>query len=861
MFRDLCFLIIRLDEFQLDKEVDRLQLSIENTGGKTYVKWAHDNDVNYLQKYPIDNIISKTTDFIEYDMAISASIPVVTPEWIFNSLQMGKVLPATKFNPDGRFFLRSCFVCIGDDIPTCDKEIIYGGVKAFGGMYLDMLTSFTTHLITSDFNSDKSIIARSSDLNIKIVSPHWIDDCLKMGRFLNEKAYSLDKETQEDLNQVLVDEDNDVDGMLKFDTKFFDGKKFYISGDYNLSKNLKNSINALILKNGGKIATKFDQNVDIYLGKYRHGSEFKSSYKNNRIIVGNLQWLYAVILNNRWTLPIQSLLLHYPIPIKPLTGFKNLKISVTNYGQNGRYYLTRLITILGGTFTKNLTKENDFLIVGKPTGNKYLAAHEKWLTDGKPMVKVVNHVWLEECFANWEMLDPTNPKYTHLGYTSTGGLTRMIGGTKLNPKVLDNWIDFDVDDSMEEDLLKLGQETDYSSEEEEDQDRDQDRVEAEKEQDDVAHDVSNMEDQQVPVDKGDISKEPSQPSPLDKEAAQSLNDSPASSQSQQNALPRKHVETAKQTPSKSLEPSTYTTPLKGRNAKVKAALKLHDNMEDLIKHQQLLKSSKKMDHYMEELENTPNKRSRSQDKENITPPSKKSKASPAPSKKDDAKIANYNITAIMTGCEADVRLSRDDTSKLKDCGVKIVASPVKVNCLIAPKILRTEKFLTSLGKVDYIIHPSFLNDLMDSLARDEESLPEIENYRLDKIILVKEVNNQLGYSDEDQVNGIENIINSPKGELFKDYSLNLTSNLNGGYDVLSKILTSHGVRALKLVPKTVSNLSSLLDTDGKVIVLVHKSKDSKLIGKLTDCTLVEWDWCVKSIFKQQIEELDEYVLG
>lgn len=867
MFNDLNVLVVRSPALQNHKDIDKLVLTIENNDGTTFVKDDHDNSVNYFDKYEINHIITASVDFIEYDIAKAAMIPMTTPDWVYDSVKANKPVHQTKYNPDTKLFLKNCFICIGDDIPVADKEIIYGGVKAFGGLYLDMLTTYTTHLITNDLFSDKSILARSSDLDIKLVKPQWIDESFKMGKKMNEKRYILQSQSQleqaendgessfEDLNNVFVTDSNEVPNQLKFNAGFLNDKRFFISEDYRLSSNIRQAINSLILKNGGKISSKFSDKVDIYIGKYRHGKEFQMAFRSNRIILGNLQWLYFIVLSNKWVLPVNSQLLHYPIPMKPIPDFKGLKISVTNYSHDARYYLSRLITILGGTFTKNLSKENDYLIVGKPTGEKYSAASSKWVdANGQPIVTVVNHLWLEECYSNWELIKPESSKYKHLGYDASIGIENLLGRTKLNKDVLNNWVDSDVDDSMEEDLLKpsLEQETDYSTdqndEEEDDEEEDEkEEVEQEKPEQEPEHEVTE------PV------------KPHIQEESQSSTPTPTV------------AKTSEQT---SETPEAEITPIsRGRSAKAKAALRLHDDMNDLAKYQELAKSSRKMKSYMQELENSTNKRkAKSADpedqvekdekkngKENITPPKKKGK--PSQANKETSPTESMSMVAIMTGCESEVDLNREDIANLKNYGVKISNDMTKINTLIAPKILRTEKFLTSLSKVENIIHPSFIVDLKKLLKQGYEQIDiNVENYRLDKVLLVSEINKQLGYSaQEKSVNGITQILSGNRGSLFTNYRLNLSNNLNGGYDVLSKILKNHGVEELKLINgKNIQEkqlLVSELEQDQEKIIIVNKAKDQKIIKSFTDTSkVVEWDWCVKSIFKQQIENFEHYLV-
>ncbi|KSA00553.1 uncharacterized protein AC631_03694 [Debaryomyces fabryi] len=476
MFQGSAFLVVVSEEFT-EEEVNDTVSMLEQNNAKVFIKEEHDNEVNYLgteavSNTPIDHIICKTVEFIEYNLAQISMIPITTPEWVFDSVSRAKISNPKVYSPDPKLFLKDTFVCVADNLPVGDKEAIYGGVRAFGGQYLDDLTRYTTHLIAMDMNNDKSVIATSAinttqdngdKIDIKIVLPHWIDDCLKMGKKLDEEPYMLPSPSL--LNRTLgaidspVITDDDILPINSSKSSFLDNKLFYISPDYNISDRLTNAIGALIKKHGGKVTTQFNPKVvDIYIGQYRAGEPYISSCKSNRIIVGNLQWLYSIIVTNKWKLPINSNLLHYPIPPTPIPEFQKLKISVTNYSGDARFYLSKLITILGGTFTKTLTRDNDFLVAAKPEGKKYEAANVKWKSEDGNNIKIVNHLWLEECFANWKLIEYERPQFQFLG-NNANGVEKLLCKTKLNQNVLENWYNLDnmasekenVADSMSED--------------------------------------------------------------------------------------------------------------------------------------------------------------------------------------------------------------------------------------------------------------------------------------------------------------------------------------------------------------------------------------------------------------------------
>ncbi|KAK6454613.1 regulator of Ty1 transposition [Scheffersomyces xylosifermentans] len=858
MFYGSKFLLIKSSstpDLEADTEIETISKLIEEQYGKIVaVKEAHDNKKNYLDvgeradhddTPSVTHIITRSIQFIEYNAARKSMIPVTTPDWIIDSVQAGKCLNFKSYNPDPKYFLKDCFVCVADNLPVGDKEVIYAGVKAFGGNYLDVLTKYSTHLIAVDLSNEKSIIASSAisgagsqddAIDIKIVLPHWIDHSITLGRKVDEKPYLLpdpallksgNSSITSQMNSSLM-ESGDLEKISQSKSEFLKNKTFYISSDYNLSERLSNTLDLLIEKNGGKVTKSFSsENVDVYIGKYRNGVAYVESSKSNRIIIGNLHWLYSIIVSNEWVLPVNSNLLHYPSPHIPLDGFKDLRISVTNYSGDARAYLSRLITLLGGTFTKSLTKENHYLIAAKGEGKKYLVAKDKWLDEnGEPKIKIVNHLWLEECFSKWKFLDDDQQKYKYLGNQQIS-MESLIGSTKLDENVLKIWTGKDG----EEEELKTAKKTNSD----------------------------NVDD-----------------SMSEDESTQSA----ASS----NANKPKVVE----------PPVSLTSRYGGRSAAKKAALKLQDNMSDLNQYQEIAKSSRKMKSYMEELERTatPTKRKPTNDDDTsdkfVTPLKKKAKAEKTPVQevKQEVKIVKesaprFEVIAIMTGCESEITLNRTDLSKLANVGIKVISDfshKHAINTLIAPKILRTEKFLRSLSQVNKIVHPNYIAEVLEKIAVNETwekadlfKAISIDDYTLDKSLSVKEINTELGYSKSSKINGLTNLTLSDKhGKLFEGLKLNLSSCLNGGVEVIAKILMDHGMTEFQTIKNNLSgnNLKKALiesSEDGKHILIAHKTKDAKLITafkklNLENAEVVEWDWCVKSIFKMQLESYDDYKL-
>lgn len=166
--------------------------------------------------------------------------------------------------------------------------------------------------------------------------------------------------------------------------------------------------------------------ADIYICTYRDGKDYVLASRNGKD-VGNLSWLYFLITHNEWTSPFKRLL-HYPLPRGGIPGFKDLRITLSNYGGEARVYLENLVVAAGGTFTKSMKQDNTHLITARQNSEKCDAALE-W------GVAMVNHLWMEESYAKCEIQVLTNPRYTH--YPPRTNLGEVIGQTQFNKTILE----------------------------------------------------------------------------------------------------------------------------------------------------------------------------------------------------------------------------------------------------------------------------------------------------------------------------------------------------------------------------------------------------------------------------------------
>ena len=165
--------------------------------------------------------------------------------------------------------------------------------------------------------------------------------------------------------------------------------------------------------------------ADIYVCHYREGDGYRLASRSGKD-VGNLPWLYHLITNNTWTSPLKRLL-HYPIARKGLPGFKKYRISLSNYNGEARIYLENLAKAAGCEFTKTMKMDNTHLITAHTFSEKCEAAKE-W------NINMINHLWLEESYAKWEIQSLTHNRYTT--FPPRTNLSEVVGQTEIDKKAV-----------------------------------------------------------------------------------------------------------------------------------------------------------------------------------------------------------------------------------------------------------------------------------------------------------------------------------------------------------------------------------------------------------------------------------------
>ena len=224
----------------------------------------------------------------------------------------------------------------------------------------------------------------------------------------------------------------------------FKDKRVMLSTDLEIGSHLRGTIEDLIISSGGTVTGSVHK-ANIFICQYRENQDYRIASRAGKD-VGNLPWLYHLITHNAWTSPLRRLL-HYPIARYGLPGFKNFRISLSNYNGEARVYLENLAKAAGGEFTKTMKQDNTHLITAHTASEKCDAAKE-W------NINMVNHLWLEESYAKWQIQTLSDPRYTH--FPPRTNLGEVVGQTPIDKQAIERFFfpkGADADDDVQEDSL------------------------------------------------------------------------------------------------------------------------------------------------------------------------------------------------------------------------------------------------------------------------------------------------------------------------------------------------------------------------------------------------------------------------
>ncbi|KAI9597717.1 BRCT domain-containing protein [Syncephalis fuscata] len=379
--------------------------------------------------------ISWDHDFTEYEEVNARNIHVVTPTWVQRAIRNGYTHRPEYYSTDSERFL-SGIVVATSQIPDIDRDAIFGGVEAFGGQWQEKMVKEVTHLIALSSGGPRYESAmQHPELGIKVVLPHWLDDCFRLRRRIPEVSSVSISNPPLLQEHPWIASTNMTTAVIDADTETSDQNESATlpmerQGIRNITDETEAILEKRIKQSGGQLCKIYtaDQ-VDMVICRWRTSEAYQQAIADNKV-VGTLNWLYHLLLTYRLESSC-SQLLHYPVPKHGIPNMRHFIITISNYSGMAREYLKRLIILCGAQYTAEMTKRNTHVICAEPHGNKYVAATE-W------NIVIVNHLWLEESYRAWEAQTVTRPHYTH--FPIGQGLLEIVGQTGYRSVDLEPWI-------------------------------------------------------------------------------------------------------------------------------------------------------------------------------------------------------------------------------------------------------------------------------------------------------------------------------------------------------------------------------------------------------------------------------------
>ncbi|TID21413.1 hypothetical protein E2P81_ATG04697 [Venturia nashicola] len=893
IFHDAIFTIIPSDDLKGD-DLQQLADLIVKGEGQYQPLDPKTNRIKDIKE--LNLIISTTADFPDYKLAIESFIHVVKPSYISHCIEKKKQINPRQFSPDHNMFMSDVVIACGA-IPGGDQEAIAGGVIAMGGTYSQAMSKLVTHLIVLTDDDPRSRTVKDKNLKCKVLMPHWFDDCLRLGRRIREEPYTFpDPEIlyqQRNSKPPKPQVSDDVKGassphpaqMPTPDPSFsgstrrltvFKDRKIILSDDLAISTSLRRVLDDLITTGGGHVVEGLNE-CDTLVCQYREGEQYVTASQAGRE-VGNLGWLYHMITHNRWTVPTRRLL-HYPVPKNGVPGFEDFTISVSNYAGESRLYLENLVKACGGAFTKTMRQDNTHLITAHTASEKCDAARE-W------NIELVNHLWLEESYAQHRVAPLTTKKYTH--FPPRTNLGEIVGQTRIDRAVVEKYF-------YPRSAVKKGKKG----------------AKLLSDAPNMPQESSNLESLETIDTATPPPEEPEEADHMDvdEEPPTAVQKSKRGRTSKAVATDDEHEPpaTAAKTRRSKTEPGLKTPALRkfvdsekenetpgtsgSRGAKARAMSKLHDAAADIALYDKERKRVGGVTHGRDRRESTMDPdtpavkekrgRKRQSTEMEAEPEEETEEEAPADGKrgkrvKSGEKLPNIEYRMVLTGYQRWVDDPKSETTErntLRNLGISIVEDTMKVDILCAPKIVRTKKFISALARAPFVVSTSFLDFCLKN-----QKVPDPNKFSLQD----RDTEQKTGMKLQESIELAE----KNDGQLLQGWQIFCTSDVTGGFDTYKTIIEANGGVAMLYKGRTAMNVSkrrfnagpagaggaaeSQGDANGNTLYLISGEKPSesglwdkfRQMAKAADMVpvIARSDWMISVAMRQLVHWDDKWKL-
>ncbi|KAJ1023086.1 hypothetical protein NDA16_003239 [Ustilago loliicola] len=427
--------------------------------------------------------INDDVDAATQNEAPAAKRPmVVTPEWVRRCARLGVRLKEDRFScRSAMIFSGLCVAASKSELSKADRELISSIVSSYGGQWReDHLFDVTVFLTTSVSSAKLNKIINTPGKQTICVAPQWISDSWRLQKLLPLDSYQFHlgqnklppcfagrtasgspltsprrdrvamSLTKDNKSAAIETSSEQPDGTNR-DKVVFRGQSVLLARDVcRASEQQLRSLEHFIRTSGGTVRrapkdlngiAQAVRNSDFVVCRYREVQEFREAIRQNKQ-VANLTWLIWVVSNDILSDPREEPL-HFPVPRQGIPEFQNATITISNYRGATRQHITKMIKLMGATFSGTLTAQTSLCVAANLKSEKTDKAKE-W------KVPVVNHKYIVDSFLAWAPVERAKLRY--IDFPEGIDYNLDVGKTRVTDESLGPWIDDAINNDEPEDM-------------------------------------------------------------------------------------------------------------------------------------------------------------------------------------------------------------------------------------------------------------------------------------------------------------------------------------------------------------------------------------------------------------------------